>query len=55
MLLSMEFARTSGGKFEKEISPSEIIDFNLLHEVKKELGWQLNELLQKREDEAYGG
>jgi ABC-type nitrate/sulfonate/bicarbonate transport system substrate-binding protein len=39
ILLSMEFARTSG-KFEKEISPSEIIDFNLLREVKKELGWR---------------
>ncbi len=37
ILLSMEFARTSG-KFEKEISPSEIVDFNLLREVKKELG-----------------
>ena len=39
ILLSMEFARTSG-KFEKEISPSEIIDFNLLREVKKELVWR---------------
>ena len=39
ILLSMEFARTSG-KFEREISPSEIIDFNLLREVKKELGWR---------------
>ncbi len=39
ILLSMEFARTSG-KFEKEISPSEIIDFNLVREVKKELGWR---------------
>ena len=39
ILLSMEFARTSG-KFEKEISPSEIVDFNLLREVKKELGWR---------------
>ncbi|HTN71935.1 MAG TPA: ABC transporter substrate-binding protein [Methylomirabilota bacterium] len=37
ILLSMEFART-GGKFEKEISPSEIVDFNLLREVRKELG-----------------
>ena len=35
----MEFARTSG-KFEKEISPLEIIDFNLLREVKKELVWR---------------
>jgi NitT/TauT family transport system substrate-binding protein len=39
ILLSMEFART-GGKFERETSPSEIIDFNLLREVKKELGWR---------------
>lgn len=39
ILLSMEFARTSG-KFEREISPSEMIDFNLLREVKKELGWR---------------
>jgi NitT/TauT family transport system substrate-binding protein len=37
ILLSMEFARTSG-KFEKEISPAEIVDFTLLREVKKELG-----------------
>ena len=36
ILLSMEFARSSG-KFEKEISPSEIVDFNLLREVKKEI------------------
>jgi NitT/TauT family transport system substrate-binding protein len=39
ILLSMDFARSSG-KFEKEISPSEIVDFNLLHEVKKELSGQ---------------
>jgi ABC-type nitrate/sulfonate/bicarbonate transport system substrate-binding protein len=39
ILLSMEFARTTG-KFEKEISPSEIIDFTLLREVKKELVWR---------------
>ena len=39
ILLSMEFARSSG-KFEKEISPSEIVDFNLLREVKKELAGQ---------------
>jgi NitT/TauT family transport system substrate-binding protein len=38
ILLSMEFARTSG-KFEKETSPAEMIDFNLLREVKKELAW----------------
>jgi ABC-type nitrate/sulfonate/bicarbonate transport system substrate-binding protein len=39
IMLSMEFARSSG-KFEKEPAPAEIIDFNLLHEVKKELAWQ---------------
>jgi ABC-type nitrate/sulfonate/bicarbonate transport system substrate-binding protein len=38
ILLSMEFARTSG-KFDKEVTPSEMTDFNLLREVKKELGW----------------
>jgi NitT/TauT family transport system substrate-binding protein len=38
ILLSMEFAR-SGGKFEKEILPSECIDFHLVREVKKELAW----------------
>jgi len=37
ILLSMEFARSSG-KFE-EPAPAEITDFNLLHEVKKELVW----------------
>jgi NitT/TauT family transport system substrate-binding protein len=40
ILLSMEFARTGGGKFEREVSASEMIDFNLLREVKKELGWR---------------
>jgi NitT/TauT family transport system substrate-binding protein len=39
ILLSMEFART-GGKFEKDTTPSEMTDFHLLHEVKKELAWQ---------------
>ena len=39
ILLSMEFARTSG-KFEKEPAPGAIVDFNLLHEVKKELAWR---------------
>jgi NitT/TauT family transport system substrate-binding protein len=39
LLLSMEFARTSG-KFERETSPSELIDFSLLREVKKELAWR---------------
>src|SRR5262249_43518231 len=38
IMLSMEFARSSG-KFEKEPTPAEIIDFNLLHEVKKEIAW----------------
>lgn len=39
ILLSMEFARSSG-KFEKETSPSEIVDFNLLREVRRELAGQ---------------
>jgi NitT/TauT family transport system substrate-binding protein len=39
VLLSMEFARSSG-KFEKETSPSEIVDFNLLREVRKEFAGQ---------------
>ena len=39
ILLSMEFARSSG-KFEKETSPSEIVDFNLLREIRKELAGQ---------------
>ena len=39
VLLSMEFARSSG-KFEKETLPSEIVDFNLLREVRKELAGQ---------------
>jgi NitT/TauT family transport system substrate-binding protein len=39
VMLSMEFARASG-KFDKETSPSEITDFNLLREVKKELAWR---------------
>ena len=39
VLLSMEFARSSG-KFEKETAPSEIVDFNLLREVRKELAGQ---------------
>jgi hypothetical protein len=38
-LLSMEFARSSG-KFEKETSPSEIVDFNLLRDIRKELAAQ---------------
>jgi NitT/TauT family transport system substrate-binding protein len=38
IMLSMEFARSSG-KFEKEPAAAEIIDFNLLREVKKELAW----------------
>jgi NitT/TauT family transport system substrate-binding protein len=39
VLLSMEFARSSG-KFEKETLPSEIVDFSLLREVRKELAGQ---------------
>ena len=39
VMLSMEFARASG-KFDKETSPSEITDFNLVREVKKELAWR---------------
>lgn len=38
VLLSMEFARSSG-KFDKEPAPGEITDFNLLHEVRKDLAW----------------
>ena len=36
--LSMEFVRMSS-KIEKEITPAEMVDFNLVREVKKELGW----------------
>lgn len=39
VMLSMEFARASG-KFDKETSPSEITDFNLVREVKRELAWR---------------
>jgi NitT/TauT family transport system substrate-binding protein len=39
VILSMEFARASG-KFDKETSPAEIVDFNLVREVKKELAWR---------------
>ena len=39
VMLSMEFAR-AGGKFDKETFPSEITDFNLVREVKKELAWR---------------
>ena len=37
--LSMEFARV-GAKFDKESSPSEMIDFTLVRQAKKELNWQ---------------
>ena len=37
--LSMEFAR-AGAKFDKESSPSEMIDFTLVRQAKKELNWQ---------------
>ena len=36
--LSMEFANI-GGKIGKEISPAEMVDFNLLREARKELSW----------------
>lgn len=38
ILLSMEFAKITG-KIEKEISPAEMVDFGLLREVRKEMGW----------------
>ena len=37
--LSMEFASTSS-KTNKEISPGEMVDFNLLREARKELNWR---------------
>jgi ABC-type nitrate/sulfonate/bicarbonate transport system substrate-binding protein len=37
--LSMEFTR-SRAKINKEISPSEMVDFKLLREVRKELNWR---------------
>jgi ABC-type nitrate/sulfonate/bicarbonate transport system substrate-binding protein len=36
--LSMDFARASG-RFDKEPLPSEITDFSLLRQVKKEIAW----------------
>ena len=36
--LSMEFVRMSS-KIEKDIPPTDMVDFNLLREAKKELGW----------------
>ena len=36
--LSMEFARMSS-KIEKDIAPTEMVDFNLLRQARKELGW----------------
>ena len=36
--LSMEFVRMSS-KIEKDIAPTEMVDFNLLREARKELGW----------------
>jgi hypothetical protein len=35
----MEFA-ASNIKIDKQIPPGEIIDFNLLREARKELGWR---------------
>jgi ABC-type nitrate/sulfonate/bicarbonate transport system substrate-binding protein len=37
--LSMEFARMSA-KINKDISPAEMVDFNLLREARKELSWR---------------
>jgi ABC-type nitrate/sulfonate/bicarbonate transport system substrate-binding protein len=37
--LSMEFARMSA-KIDKDISPAEMVDFNLLREARKELSWR---------------
>ncbi|MBI4529060.1 MAG: ABC transporter substrate-binding protein [Deltaproteobacteria bacterium] len=37
--LSMELARLSG-KFEQEISPSDVVDFTLLRRARSELGWR---------------
>jgi hypothetical protein len=39
----MEFVRM-GSKFEKEITPAEMVDFKLLREARKELGWPLGAL-----------
>jgi NitT/TauT family transport system substrate-binding protein len=36
--LSMEFVRMSS-KIEKDIAPTEMVDFNMLREARKELGW----------------
>ena len=36
--LTMEFVRMSS-KIEKDITPTEMVDFNLLREARKELGW----------------
>jgi ABC-type nitrate/sulfonate/bicarbonate transport system substrate-binding protein len=36
--LSMEFVRMSS-KIEKDIAPAEMVDFNILREARKELGW----------------
>ena len=36
--LSMEFVRMSS-KIEKDITPAEMVDFNMLREARKELGW----------------
>jgi hypothetical protein len=35
----MEFARMSA-KINKDISPAEMVDFNLLREARKELSWR---------------
>jgi NitT/TauT family transport system substrate-binding protein len=36
--LSMEFVRMSS-KIEKDVAPAEMVDFNMLREARKELGW----------------
>jgi hypothetical protein len=36
--LSMDLARLSG-KFDKDISPAEVVDFTLLRRARSELGW----------------
>jgi hypothetical protein len=37
--LSMDLAKLSS-KFEKEIAPSDVIDFTILRRARSDLGWQ---------------
>jgi hypothetical protein len=37
--LSMDLAKLSG-KFEKELSPSDVVDFTILRRAGSDLGWQ---------------